>query len=179
MNEFNKIFGIGISRTGTTSLTAAIRSLGYSAIHWPTNIDDFYKYRCATDTTVACRFKELDLLFPNSLFIYTEREPESWLKSVVVHGFRSPEDLKLSQEQKRIALEARVTIYGTTNPQASDFLPAYQRHHDNVLQYFARRGEKLLRLNICRGEGWYQLCNFLEIPFPNSPFPHLNRKKCI
>lgn len=177
MKEYNKIFGIGISRTGTKSLAGAIRLLGFSAIHWPKNMGDFWRFHCATDTTVACRFKELDQLFPNSLFIYTEREPESWQESVAVHGFRRPERLKLTPQQKQVALEARIRIYGKIIPRAEDFLPAYRRHHDEVLQYFSTCSEKLLRMNICRGDGWHSLCSFLKIPVPNMPFPHLNKRK--
>ena len=35
----SKVFGIGLSRTGTTSLTLALKALGYQAAHFPSDDD--------------------------------------------------------------------------------------------------------------------------------------------
>jgi len=37
MKKFNKIFGIGAQRTGTTSLTDALNELGIKTSHWMHN----------------------------------------------------------------------------------------------------------------------------------------------
>jgi len=177
MRAFNKIFGIGLSRTGTTSLTMALEYLGIPTIHWPTNMLDICKYRGATDITVACRFKELDQIFPDSLFVYTERDRQSWLRSVVAHYAKRDltEDEPYGAQQ--FAREADIRIYGKIWPRDCNFAQCYQKHHAEVLKYFQGRSECLLRLNITKNNNWNKLCQFLELPIPAQPFPHLHQKK--
>jgi hypothetical protein len=65
-----KVFGIGLSKTGTTSLSAALAILGYRSKHFPKD-EDFARYDAFSDITVAMKFKTLDRFFPGSQFIYT------------------------------------------------------------------------------------------------------------
>jgi hypothetical protein len=176
MRKFNKVFGIGISRTGTTSLTSALELLGIPTVHWPSSMRDFELFRGATDVTVACRFKELDLIFPHSLFIYTERDSESWLRSVIAHYNQVANAAVLRDATEAFQLEADIRIYGRLNPLDLEFPGAYRRHHEQVMQYFHDKEDRLLRMNIERGDGWQKLCSFFQVPEPAVPFPHLNKK---
>lgn len=170
----NKIFGIGLSRTGTTSLGEALNFLGIRTIHWPTSMDDICRYTGAVDITVACRFRELEAIFPNSLFIYTERAADPWLRSVTEHYEALGGDLALPEGQRQFAQEADFRIYGSLRPGPTHFRTAYARHHSSVLAYFESRRGQLLRMNISNGDGWKSLCNFLDVPTPRISFPHLN-----
>ncbi len=90
----SKVFGIGISRTGTTSLSKALRRLGYDTIHAPLSIikrvdgrivlneEAVRRYEALTDSTVAFMYKELDAAFPGANFILTVRDVEKWLLSM-------------------------------------------------------------------------------------------------
>ena len=49
-------------------------------------------------------------------------------------------------------------------------LKGYQTHLTNVRQ--AVPSERLLEYNV--KQGWGPLCEFLEVPIPNVPFPHIN-----
>lgn len=80
-----KIFGIGLSRTGTTSLTAALKILRVQAIHWPQSMGDIARHEASTDITVSLMFEELDRKYPGSKFIYTIRERDPWLASCEKH----------------------------------------------------------------------------------------------
>ena len=77
-----KVLGVGLSKTGTSSLSAALTILGYRTVHYPPLdrlrelLDDS---DAATDTPVACSFRELDRQYPGSRFILTVRDPDSWL----------------------------------------------------------------------------------------------------
>ena len=51
-----KIFGIGLSKTGTSSLSEALEILGYSTVHFPSTLSEIAYYDAATDSTVARRF---------------------------------------------------------------------------------------------------------------------------
>ena len=55
-----KTFGIGLSRTGTTSLTLALEALGLSVAHFPTTMKQIEEHDAATDTPVAASFQALD-----------------------------------------------------------------------------------------------------------------------
>ncbi len=175
MREFNKIFGIGISRTGTSSLVVALNKLGISTIHWPLDMESICAHRASADITVACRFQQLDQMFPGSLFIYTERSAESWVKSVEAHYQRVVDDPVLKDGEKLFAMEADIRIYGFKHPLECDFVEAYRRQHRAVLKHFVNRREDLLRLNISAGQGWERLCSFLDLPILDIPFPHSNR----
>ena len=73
-----KIFNIGFSRTGTTSLTEALQILGFSAYHFPKSFDQIEKHDACTDMSITLGYKFLDLMYPESKYILTTRKLESW-----------------------------------------------------------------------------------------------------
>jgi hypothetical protein len=167
-----KIFGIGLSRTGTTSLHRALCLLGFRSIHYPPlhRLKHLLQYHdAAMDTPVACSFREMDILYPNSQFILTVRDSRSWLKSTKLFFARHPANAEWQRE-------VRLKIYGVVEWNRRAFLDAYNRHTEAVLDYFADRPGQLLILDICAGEGWDKLCPFLEMPAPNTSFPHANAR---
>jgi hypothetical protein len=165
----SKIFGIGLSKTGTSSLTEALEILGFSAVHYPTRIQEIEIYDAAADLLVADTFEMLDVTFPGSKFVYTVRERTRWLESCRRH-WRKKGDVDNTRR------ELRRRIYGTIDFNPDLFAQAYDRHESRVLSYFAERPDDLLVLDICGGRaGWEVLCPFLGMPVPNTPFPNTNR----
>ncbi|HET7037462.1 MAG TPA: sulfotransferase [Thermomicrobiaceae bacterium] len=96
-----KVFGIGLSRTGTTSLTHALIALGYRALHFPFDADTqreiaaylesgaeaielsiLGEYDALADIPICCTYQGLDHAYPGSRFILTVRDKASWLDSV-------------------------------------------------------------------------------------------------
>jgi len=177
MRTFNKLFGIGLSRTGTTSLAAALNLIGIPTVHWPRDMSEFSTHRGAVDITVSCRFMELDAIYPGSLFVYTCRSHGPWLSSAVAHYQLLGGDLRLPDGQKQFAQEADLRLYGGLQPDAAMLSLAYRKHARRVGAYFRRRESDLLRLNIAGGDGWRRLCRFLELPVLDLPFPHANAAK--
>jgi hypothetical protein len=168
----SKIFGIGLSRTGTTSLHAALGILGFRSIHYP-QLDRLYElvddHDAASDTPVACSYRQLDARYPGSRFILTVRDFRAWLEST-----RAFSDRPVPVEQwKR---EVRLRTYGVLEWDRSALLRAYHRHIEDVLEYFAHRPEALLLLDITAGEGWKPLCAFLGEPVPGIDFPRENAR---
>lgn len=179
-NNINKIFGIGLSRTGTTSLTKALEILGYKSKHFPkihayrgkelklnTKIID--KYRAFTDTPVARFYKELDKKYPGSKFILTIRDKKSWLKSC--RKFFSKRDE--TNTPKRL-LKLHKDLYNTSSFNKKEFNKSYDKHINGVLSHFKKRNSDLLIIDITKGDGWEKLCPFLKKPYPSVPFPNLN-----
>ena len=61
------VWGIGLTRTGTTSLNRALQILGYAAVHYPTIYTLLHEpLEAATDEPVAVTYKYLD--YPLSRF---------------------------------------------------------------------------------------------------------------
>ena len=83
-----KIFGIGLSKTGGTSLAKALIILGYRARRART-MKEIRSHDASTDSVVAWRYEILDSRFPDSKFILTVREIESWLESCRKHFART------------------------------------------------------------------------------------------
>ena len=176
-NNQGKIFCIGFHKTGTKSLTASLKQLGFSVKgrfgvnDCNININALKKaeiliknYDAFQDNPWPILFKELDKLVPNSKFILTVRNNESWLRSVVNYfGHHKT--------------EMRKWIYGHGSPVNNEkvYLSTYIKHNKSVKEYFSNRKSDLLIMDLEQGSGWKELCSFLEINnIPQSPFPHEN-----
>ena len=166
MRRFTKIFGIGLSRTGTYSLHRALEELGLSAVHFPKTSGEIERHQVATDTTVASQFELLDAMFPGSLYILTTRSIEDWLASVERY-WASFEQFTFSPE----IMQLHETLYGASRFDRAIYRAAYQRHHARVRGHFATRQDALLEINVCAGDGWAPLCAFLDTPVPAMAFP--------
>ncbi|MEF8835065.1 MAG: sulfotransferase family protein [Candidatus Thermoplasmatota archaeon] len=178
-----KVFCIGLSKTATTSLTSALKILGYKSNHFPMSLlkytdeglkFDFSgaeKYDALSDLPVVRFYKELDRTFPDSKFILTTRELEEWLDSCRRH-FWPGQILKGDFWFNRLHKE----IYGAIDYDEEKFRKAYKDHRQEVLSYFSKREEDLLIMDITDGEGWEKLCPFLNEQIPDKDFP---KKDCL
>lgn len=181
---WDKIFGIGLGRTGTTSLTKAIDILGFTpTLHGLKYIDQLRGCKFASDIFVAARWKFLDYAYPKAKFILTDRDTFSWIESSKRHagstikhgrsGARSEYGLKLALR----TAESRFIIYGTTVFEPETFIIAKEKHTNDIKKHFKHRPNKLLIMDFEKGDGWDKLCEFLEIPIPDKPFPHKHKNK--
>lgn len=181
MQGKSRIFAIGLSKTGTSSLANAIHLLGYTSIHYPDKLFDIYKgklrlnyrvaeaYECLSDGPVVRFYKELDKRFPGSKFILTTRDKHSWLKSCENHFTNSTWGYKIDQLNKE--------LYGSILFDEELYSKAYDEYHGGVDAYFKHRQNDLLKINIINGDGWNKLCPFLSKEIPNTRFPWSNRTK--
>ncbi|HJT57731.1 MAG TPA: sulfotransferase [Ktedonobacteraceae bacterium] len=194
----HKVFGLGLNRTGTTSLTAALQKLGYRAVHFPndevTQIE-FYRFFATgaasihlsvltdhdalTDTPVCCLYQALDKAYPGSKFVLTVREKQAWVRSSqLLWGQRafvrgaSPHTLR---DQYLRFINER--LYGMPNPEPESLSLAYDQYTAEVREYFRERPHDLLVLDICGGEGWDKLAPFLGVAIPETPFPWENQAR--
>lgn len=175
-----KVFGIGLSKTGTQSLAIALRMLGFTVIHYPWNWDDILKHDAACDIPIAARFKLLDAMFPDAKFIMTIRERQAWLKSCSKHftedstkePWRGRPAREWMPSEAHIA-DVEMQIYGTWLYDEVLFSGAYDRHVWSVRKHFGSDENKLLTLDICGGDEWGPLFDFLGIH--GCAFPWENR----
>ncbi len=186
-----KVFGIGLSRTATKSLTLALNILGISVIHYPNNAATYqdlvtgnYKFSVLkdfqgiTDITVVPYYAQLDKLFPGSKFILTTRDRTDWLNSMETHWKNKPivEDVGGDITKIKLRQFLRAAVYGIHTFDRDRLGYIFDLHHKNVLEYFRDRPEDLLMINICQGEGWDKLCPFLHQPLPTRMFPLMDSK---
>jgi hypothetical protein len=185
-----KVFGVGLSKTGTTSLNDALNLLGIRSIHFPHDPQTFEElargeyrlsvlneYQGATDTPVAPFFAQLDKAWPGSKFILTVRDRDSWLRSAEAHWRGLMVGRRLKDPQFGAYVDfISAAVYGCIYFNAERFRYAYEVHERLVREYFSNRPDDLLVLDIFRGEGMPELCEFLGLPLPeDSRFPHVNR----
>lgn len=177
-----KVFGLGLSKTGTSSLAAALSTLGFRTVHNPT--DDatvqsllFGCVRCAItessdavcDILFVRHFRELDLEFPNSRFILTTRSRDAWLASCRRHWADRYALLHDLTNEDLVDFN----VYGSTRFHERIFSSAYDTHYSAVRHHFKGRSQQFLDIDICAGQGWGPLCQFLGVPQPNVAFPHI------
>ncbi len=167
-----KVFGIGMSRTGTTSLAIALRAVNYSSvIHYPTKKTLFAgQYSAAFDIPVANYYKQLDKAFARSKFIYTVRDKDSWLASMDSYFARRGRFYSKQQYMNRVLL------YGQYDFDRDVYSAAYDKHHNDVMQHFETRPNDLLVMDICGGDGWATLLPFLNINASVGGFPYKHKQ---
>lgn len=171
----NKVLGIGLSRTATTTLNHALEILGYRSVHWPWDLSVIDRVDAATDQTVGVAFKELDAKYPGSLFILTVRDIESWISSMdrISTEFRHP--INSDPTLRAFVYGINLKLYGAEDFDRQKWEAGYWSHLEAVKEHFKDRPEQLLIMDICAGDGWEKLCPFLGKPVPATPFPWDNR----
>jgi hypothetical protein len=169
-SEF-KVFCIGYVKTGTTSLHKALKILGYRTVkipyinlYWKNKFDKYIiklqnsSYDAFCDFPIGYKdlYKQIDKSIPNSKFILTIRDKnsfgmsfENYFKSSLVWN---PDYTILTEE----------------------ILNEAEKRNNEIINYFKEKPNQLLILNIINGEGWKELCTFLKKEIPNFPFPHKN-----
>lgn len=179
--EFNRVFGIGLSKTGTTTLDGALNMLGLRSVHYPSPdrmaaLDFAFldELDAATDISITAYYPQLDARYPGSRFVLTTRAVEPWLASVERH-FAARDQRKY--EGNSGAGIVRERCYGRRDFERASFIEAYHRHEESVRAYFRGRERDLLVMGICDGEGWEALCPFLGMEEPRAAFPHLHKQR--
>ena len=181
-----RIFGIGMHKTATTSLHAAMQILGYDSAHWPRGdwVRDLWdemlafgrsktleRHYAISDNPIPILYRELDAAYPNSKFILTVRKESAWLASVKRHWNYDSNPTRWEWDKWPIANRVHRALYGRTDFHAETFAARYLQHNAGVLEHFKERPNDLLVMDMDAGAGWPELCRFLNRPVPCEPYP--------
>lgn len=166
------VFGIGLPRTGTSSLRAAMRMFGYNAFEDPFADDklaaiqeegplDVSPWVCSSMDYMSeplwyC-IPRLAASYPDALFLNTHREAKAWQVSLEAFS-RRPESIGR-------------TLLGD--------LPARHAQQRREVDELALTHE-VVDLGVCSessSELWEKLCSALHAHVPPIPFPYKNRRK--
>jgi len=179
-NNYNKIFGIGLPRTGTTSLARALESYGIDTIHFPFDLYDngldapvIEKNTAFVDTPVPMLYQGLDRRCLESKFILTVRDKESWLESM---EWLRTEGRKIWPPDPKRERYKR-DFYGTAAFDRDMLSEKFDAHHKEVERYFEGRNADLLRLNIIDSGSTPALVDFLGLEAAPMPWPRANASR--
>jgi 3'-phosphoadenosine 5'-phosphosulfate (PAPS) 3'-phosphatase len=176
-----KVFGIGLSKTGTTSLARGLDLLGYTvkdclglSKYKKNDLDSISRsaldsYDAFTDTPIPSFYRELDEAYPGSKFILTVRDIDDWLTSC-----KKQFTPKLAEKRSDAVNRMFLDLYGTVVFDEARFRDAYTRFVNGVMDHFKDRPDDLLVIDIAAGEGWEKLCPFLNRPVEAGLFPKSN-----
>jgi len=179
MKNIGKIFIIGLPRTGTTSLCAAILELGYKVAHTAYTQQTFEHADVIADTPIFCDYQQLDRYYPNSRFIYLEREAQLWLPSIKQLLIRMQKNIVRTDGGfnpfiKRCYQQV-FAPFNKKNIQEEDFLlDCYQRHQDSISCYFKSRPQDLLFIDISKDDSYTKLLSFLKLEITDGNFQQMN-----
>ena len=190
MRNGSKVFGIGLSRTGTTSLMRAFGHLGYKTIHYPDDpvtlaelsgsvcrLSVLDEFDAITDIAVSPCYAQLDSAYPGSKFVLTVRHIEQWLGSMAKHFERLVPHLERHPEMRPFTNFICTAVYRTQAFERERMKWVYETHVQNVRSYFKSRPDDLLEVDVYGGAGWAELGSFLGQPVPDMTFSYLNRGK--
>ena len=189
------IIGAGVGRTGTASLKVALEKLGTGASYHMTDVLQnpervktwigvangvadwdaiFDGYGSSVDYPGCTFWRELADHYPDAKIILTIRDPGRWYDSVnetimsqmLVNGTKGSPFGELMQK----------IVWGTVDNRMQD--------KDFMVSYFEKRNKEIIdevpaeRLLVFEvKQGWEPLCEFLGLPVPDEPFPHINSRE--
>jgi hypothetical protein len=193
------VIGAGFGRTSTKSLKDALELLGFdrcyhmfevrehhpehrplwAAAHRGEAVDWealFVGYRASVDWPSCNLWRELAQYYPQAKVILTARDAEQWYDSVMRTIYPSSQAMRTDDDpQRREAGEWVNTIIwqqvfdGRMNDRAHA-ISVYNTHVASV-----RAGIASERLLVFEPQsGWAPLCEFLQCPLPDTPYPLVN-----
>jgi len=178
-----RVFGIGLNKTGTTSLHNALTMLGYESLHWGgpalrklveasiasgdpllSRLDPGFD-AFSDIQALSLNFELLDRQYPGSRFVLTVRPIEEWLDSRRRHVEQNVKRTVMGEYEGNFVV-ADETIWREE----------WATHLARVRDYFSGR-DNFLEIDITSNASWRPFCEVLGVPEPNAAFPWNNRDR--
>ncbi len=189
------IIGAGMGRTGTASLKVALEALQLGRCYHMSEImqnpdktadwidaaegkadwDKIFDGYSATVDNPGCNYwKQLTDYYPDAKVILTVRDADKWFDSTneTIHSAEFSNFIKKSPFGEMV----QKTVW--------DFMDNRMQDRDHMVNFFEHRNAEIIdtidadRLLVYRIEqGWQPLCEFLDIPVPETEFPRVNSRE--
>ena len=193
-----KLIGAGYPRTGTNSLQLVLEKLfGGRCYHmnelfekpdhapiWdaatqgklPVWQEFFADYEAAVDWPSSLFWESQAEAFPDApILLSTRKDAETWFGSVIktiVPAVQQSEDSPW-RKMACALFEKGVHVTDIHQPDKETMMAAYEAHNDYV-----RKTVPASRLIEWQPQdGWKPICDALNIPVPDEPFPHVNSRE--
>lgn len=190
-----KLLDVGAPRTGTQSMTVALRTLGLNPLHsghhkalrLPVcrylfgngSLDDAFSvldgYDAAMDEPFMLIYEEAMANFPDAKFLLTISDPEHWYKNYVdlvqADGAGWWFNFVETFEQKCYDMASwNCSFTAPSEETKKECLKNYAAHNARVQEVIP--AERLLVYNW--SDGWAPLAHFLQVPVPDKEFPYVD-----
>ncbi|MGX9542520.1 sulfotransferase family protein [Shewanella sp. A22] len=175
----NKVFIIGLPRTGTTSVSVALLEQGLTVAHQAFTKQAFMLADAVSDAPCFSDYQQLDTLFPNAKFVYLDRPLDKWLPSMQMLLSRMLVHLDKDNGRFHPIMKRSFNhcfdIWQVEDVFDEEHLTAcYQRHQQQVLSYFAGRDD-FITIDISVAGSFATLLQFIDLAGPDTAeLPQLN-----
>lgn len=200
-----KVNFVGLGRTGTTSLAVAMGILGYQVVHDEENprlydvYRDFYAGKYSEDelhrllgergynaTFKSNTYKWAGMQDDVKVVLTTRSNVDKWVESWISVAYlgdllERPPFAWIPAARGLVALRHDLFRVTPTNGHPEGYLDpevlkkGYYAHIENVRKAVPKN--RLLEYDV--KQGWEPLCQFLDVPIPEVPFPHVNDKSKV
>ena len=193
-----KVVGAGFGRTGTLSLKFALEKIGFAKCYhmmevhqqpahrklWqdahqgkPIDWDALFEgYQASVDWPSCNLWREQLIQYPDAKVILSLRDPEKWYASVMAtiykgsNAGRNSED-ESAREASRWVFEIIWQRVFEDRMEDKDYvIDIFNAHNQRVIEEVPK--DQLLVFEAA--EGWEPLCQFLDVPIPDEPYPRVN-----
>ncbi len=193
-----KVVGTGFGRTGTNSLKLALEQLGFGPCHHMFEVRDnldqlpywqaaaagdlpdwdevFADYTACVDWPAARFWREITSHYPEAKVLHSIRPEESWINSfykTIYPVMRDRKDNEPGLYRDRLDMAHEIVLEQVFDGKADDrdhALDTYRAHNKAVSMTIS--SDRLLIYDVA--QGWEPLCQFLDVPIPDAPLPHVN-----
>ena len=191
-----KVIGAGFGRTGTYSLKHALEQLGFDKCYhmwevaeghhaiWsdanqgkPVDWDSLFQGFQATLDFPSCNFwREQATHFPDAKVLLSLRDPDSWYDSVMntiypaSRASLESDDPNMKQFGEWLFELIWRRVFDDRMDDRAHVIAKFNEHNQAVIDEVPP--ERLLVFEA--KDGWEPLCNFLEVPVPEDPYPRMN-----
>jgi hypothetical protein len=201
-----KVIGSGFGRTGTLSMKVALEQLGFGpcyhmeeVVKRPKHIQLwhnvaygkpvdwhalFQNFQATVDFPASVVYKELMEAFPEAKIVHTVRDPERWYDSTYETIYQA-NSLFPSWLRKVVPIVSHFTqmerrliwlnLFEGNFEDRQRAIEIFHQHTEAVKSTVP--ADRLLIFNV--NEGWEPLCQFLGVPVPDTPFPHVNGRDAM
>lgn len=193
-----KVIGAGFGRNGTLSLKLALEQLGFDKCYHMMTLDQdkdedlawlalsrgetvdfdvlFQGYQASVDWPSCNFWREQLAAYPDAKVILSERDPQRWYDSVMNTIYPASAAMKdvqdpLMQRRSRMVFELIWDgLFGGRMDDRDHVIDVYLKHNQQVKDEVAPEQLLVFESSI----GWEPLCEFLEVPVPETPYPRTN-----
>ena len=172
-----KIFGVGLSRTGTSSLASFFTTMGLKVIHFdmdltahlPRSANTSFEWRgvydgfdAVFDLPTAFYYRELLSVYPQALFVSSYRTPDNWYASFANYLQVTSDGVYMGAGLPIFNRMLHKEVYGSEEPDRALWIAKYEAHYADVKTVIP--AAKLLQLDVDKWQTQSpakQICTFL------------------
>ena len=193
-----KVIGAGFGRNGTLSLKHALEMLGFRKCYHMMELDQskdedlawlalqrgesvdldrlFEGYQASVDWPSCNFWREQMAWYPEAKVILSERDPEAWYKSIMNTiypgsvAMRATDDPMMKRRSEMVFELIWDGLFDGRMDDKDHVIDVYLAHNQTVKDEVP--ADRLLVFE--SSLGWEPLCEFLEMPVPDEPYPRTN-----